>query len=100
MKARSKKVTTWDEFKDKVKGPRGTVIRDEFERRTDAFLIGLQLRELREKAQLTQEEFAQKVNKKRSYISRVENDAGNMTLRTLLELFEVGLGKKVIITIK
>ncbi|MDP4717847.1 MAG: helix-turn-helix transcriptional regulator, partial [Flavobacteriales bacterium] len=47
-----------------------------------------------------QEQFAQKVNKKRSYISRIENDGGNMTLKTLLELFEVGLGKKVTIEIK
>jgi DNA-binding XRE family transcriptional regulator len=100
MKKERNKIYTWEEIKDRAIGEKGTPNRDRMEREASAFLIGLQLRELREKAQLTQEEFAQKVNKKRSYISRVENDAGNMTLRTLLELFEVGLGKKVIITIK
>ena len=100
MKQEKGKLTTWSEFKDEFKGPIGTPERDAYERDVAAFLIGMQLRALREEANFTQEQFAQKVNKKRSYISRIENDGGNMTLKTLLELFEVGFGKKVTIEIK
>ena len=94
------KLISWDEVKNQVFGPEGTKLRDEVERESTAFVIGMQLRQYREEANLTQEQFAQKVNKKRSYISRIENDVGNMTLKTLLELFEVGFGKKVTIEIK
>ena len=94
------KLISWDDVKNQVFGPEGTKLRDEVERESTAFVIGMQLRQLREEANLTQEQFAQKVNKKRSYISRIENDGGNMTLKTLLELFEVGFGKKVTIEIK
>jgi hypothetical protein len=42
---------------------------------------------------------AQLVDKKRTYISRVENDGANMTLKTLYEIVEKGLGGKVRIQI-
>lgn len=100
MKKKTNELITWSQFKDEIFGPIGTPLRDEVDREAYAFVIGMQLRQLREEAKLTQEEFAQKVNKKRSYISRIENDGGNMTLKTLLELFEGGLGKKVTITIE
>ncbi len=54
--------------------------------------IGEMLKEARESKQLTQEQLAQKVGKKRSYISRVETDYGNnIKLQTLLEIVEKGL---------
>lgn len=99
-KGKGPNLKSWSEVKDEVFGVTGTPRRDEIERESAAFVIGMHLRALREEANLTQEQFAQKVNKKRSYISRIENDGGNMTLKTLLELFEVGLGKKVTIEIK
>jgi len=49
---------------------------------------------------LTQEELAKVIDKKRTYISRVENDGSNITLRTLYEIVERGLGGKVTIGIK
>ncbi len=99
-KGKGPSLKSWSQVKDEVFGVPGTLRRDEMERESAAFVIGMQLRALREEANLTQEQFAQKVNKKRSYISRIENDGRNMTLKTLLELFEVGLGKKVTIEIK
>ena len=99
-KSEGPKLRSWSEVKDEIFGVTGTPRRDEIERESTAFVIGMQLRAYREEANLTQEQFAQKVNKKRSYISRIENDGGNMTLKTLLELFEVGFGKKVTIEIK
>lgn len=53
--------------------------------------IGEMLKEAREQRQLTQEQLALKVGKKRSYISRVETDYGNnIKLQTLKEIVEKG----------
>jgi transcriptional regulator with XRE-family HTH domain len=60
----------------------------------------LLLKKAREDKSLTQEQLAELVDKKRTYISRVENDGGNMTLKTLFEIVEKGLGGKVKISIQ
>ncbi|ELR69631.1 putative DNA-binding protein [Fulvivirga imtechensis AK7] len=39
------------------------------------------------------------MNKQRTYISRVENDGSNLTLKTLYDIVEKGLGGKVTISI-
>lgn len=57
--------------------------------------IGKILKEARLKRQLTQEELASKLNKKRAYISRIENDGTSMNLKTLQEIVEKGLGGKI-----
>lgn len=58
--------------------------------------IGEMLKEARESKQLTQEQLALKVGKKRSYISRVETNYGNnIKLQTLLEIVEKGLDGNV-----
>ena len=58
--------------------------------------FGEMLKEARESNNLTQEQLAQKVGKKRSYISRVETDYGNnIKLQTLLEIIEKGFGGEV-----
>ncbi len=90
----------WKEIKDKVYGEKGTPRRDKLEREFKTFKVGLLLRKAREEKQLTQEQLAQLVNKKRSYISRVENDGSNMTLQTLYDIVEKGLGGKVKIRIE
>jgi len=66
----------------------------------ESFKIGYMLREAREKKKMTQEELGTKVSKKRTFISRVENDGSNMTLRTLYDIVEKGLGGKVKIKIE
>lgn len=58
--------------------------------------IGLMLKKARENKNLTQEQLANKVGKKRSYISRIETEYGNkIKLQTLLEIVEKGLEGKV-----
>lgn len=54
--------------------------------------IGKLLKKVRESQKLTQEEFAVKVGKKRSYISRIENGEGNVNVKTLCDIVEDGLG--------
>jgi transcriptional regulator with XRE-family HTH domain len=43
---------------------------------------------------------AELVNKKRTYISRLENNGSNLTLKTLYDIVEKGLGGKVKISIE
>ncbi len=93
-------IKSWKKIKDSVYGVRGTERRDRLDRETEAFTIGLLLREAREQKQLTQEQLGRLVNKKRTYISRVENDGSNLTLKTLYDIVEKGLGGKVKISIE
>ena len=91
---------SWEEIKNSVYGPKGTGRRDELERDFESFKIGLLLRKAREDKSMTQEQLGDLINKKRTYISRVENNGSNLTLKTLYEIVEKGLGGKVKISIE
>jgi len=101
MKAENnnKDITTWSQIKDQVYGEKGTERRDNLDREAESFKIGLLLKKARESRNMTQEELAQIIDKKRTYISRVENDGSNITLSTLFDIVEKGLGGKVRISI-
>lgn len=75
-------------------GEIGTPGRDAFDMECDAFIIGEQLKNERLKAGLTQEELAEKIGTKKSYISRVERGLADIQLSTLVKVFR-GLGKEV-----
>jgi len=90
---------TWNQIKNNVYGKKGTDRRDELDRDFESFKIGLLLRKAREEKNLTQEQLGQLIDKKRTYISRVENDGSNITLKTLFDIVEKGLGGKVNISI-
>ena len=45
-------------------------------------------------------ELGELVDKKREYISRIENNGSNLTLKTLYDIVEKGLGGKVKISIE
>ena len=92
-------ISTWAEIKDQVYEEKGTERRDNLEREAESFKIGLLLKKARESRHMTQEELGQIIDKKRTYISRVENNGSNITLSTLFEIVEKGLGGKVNISI-
>jgi DNA-binding XRE family transcriptional regulator len=94
------KIVSWKQIKDDVYGELGSERRDILERDFESFKIGLLLRKAREEKKLTQEQLAQLVEKKRTFISRLENDGSNMTLKTLYDIVEKGLGGKVQISIQ
>jgi transcriptional regulator with XRE-family HTH domain len=60
----------------------------------------LQLKKAREDKNLTQAELAKMLEKKREFILRIENNNSNLTLKTLFEIVEKGLGGKVRIEIE
>lgn len=90
---------SWTDIKNDVYGKKGTERRDALDRDFETFKIGLLLRKAREDKQMTQEQLASLINKKRTYISRIENDGSNVTLKTLYEIVEKGLGGKLNISI-
>jgi len=91
---------SWKEVKDTVYGQKGTERRDELDRDFESFKIGLMLRKAREDKHLTQSELGELVDRKREYISRIENNGSNLTLKTLFDIVEKGLGGKVKISIE
>ena len=94
------KTKSWNEIKNTVYGEKGTERRDELEREFQGFKIGLLLKKAREEKQLTQSELGVLVDKKREYISRIESNGGNITLKTLYDIVEKGLGGRVSIQIE
>ncbi len=90
---------SWKEIKDSVYGKEGTERRDQLDRDLEPIKIGILLRKAREEKNLTQAQLAELVDKKRTYISRVENNGSNLTLKTLYDIVEKGLGGKVNISI-
>ena len=57
------------------------------------------LKDERKKANLTQEALAEKTGTKKTYISRIEAGKSDIQISTFYRLVEVGLSKKIIISI-
>ena len=94
------KTKTLDQIKTKYYGEIGTRERDRIERDLDALRIGLKIRTAREQKEMTQAQLADRIDKKRTFISKVENDGGNITLKTLFDIVERGLGGKLHIDVQ
>ena len=88
----------FDELLDIKYGKIGNERRDEFEEKAQYFVISEMLKEARKEANMTQEQLAEKVGTKKSYISRLENGKCDIQLSTLYRIFEFGLGKRVNLT--
>ena len=94
------KTKTLDQIKTKYYGEIVTPERDRIERDLDALRIGLKIRTAREQKEMTQAQLADRIDKKRTFISKVENDGGNITLKTLFDIVERGLGGKLHIDVQ
>ena len=92
-------VKAFDEVKDEVIGLRGTERRDNLERELETLRLGIQIRNARERQNITQEQLAERIDKKRTFISRIENDGANITIKTLRDIVEKGLGGKLVISV-
>jgi HTH-type transcriptional regulator/antitoxin HipB len=94
-KEKTRTAKSFDELLDIKYGKVGTPKRDKFEEKAQYFIISAMLKEARREAHLTQEQLAQKVGTKKSYISRLENGKCDIQLSTLYRIFEDGLGKRI-----
>ena len=90
-----KSAKNFDELLDLKYGQIGSKDRDGFEEKAQYFVISEMLKEARKAANMTQEQLAEKVGTKKSYISRLENGKCDIQLSTLYRIFEFGLGKRI-----
>ncbi len=92
MMAKHSEVTTFEQHLEANYGKKGTKKRDQFEEGFEAFKIGAILQELRKEKGLTQQQLAEKCGTTKNYISRIENDASDIRLSTLMRIIREGLG--------
>ena len=97
---KDRNITTFDEHLDKRYGKKGAKKREQWEQEFEAFQLGVLIEEARKKLNMTQEELAQKAGTNKSYISRIENDASDIRLSTLMRIINKGLGGKLTFSVK
>ena len=81
------KTYTLDQVQDELIGTIGTVSRDIFEYELQMDLIGKAIKQTRKERNLTQEELGKLIGVQKAQISRIENNASNVTMDTLLRVF-------------
>ncbi len=91
--------SNFEELLNAKYGERGAPSRNQFEESAQRFYISEMLKQARVEAKMTQSELADKIGTQKSYISKLENGKGNITIETLIKIFETGLNRKVAITI-
>ncbi|MBE0638714.1 MAG: helix-turn-helix transcriptional regulator [Bacteroidales bacterium] len=82
------KTHTLDEVQDQLIGKIGTPNRDRFEYELQMDLIGQAIKQTRQERKLTQEELGKMIGVQKAQISRIENNASNVTIETLMRVFE------------
>ncbi len=95
MKRNNNNLITLDEILDSKYGEKGQPKRDKWEQEFEAFKLGVLLEEARKRLNLTQEDVAERCGTNKAYISRIENDASDIRLSTLIRIINKGFGGKV-----
>ncbi|MBC8004673.1 MAG: helix-turn-helix transcriptional regulator [Verrucomicrobia bacterium] len=88
----NKNLTSWDDHLDRKYGKPGTSSREKYEEEFEAFKIGVLIQEARKRQNMTQEQLAERVGTTKNYISRIENNASDIRLSTLMRIIRDGLG--------
>ena len=91
-KKENKNLTSFADHLDQQYGKKGTSKRNSYEQEFEAFKLGVLIQEMREQQNLTQEQLASKCGTTKSYISRIENNASDIRLSTLMRIIQKGLG--------
>ncbi|MGB0839609.1 MAG: helix-turn-helix domain-containing protein [Chitinophagales bacterium] len=81
------KTLSLNQIKDKFIGQVGTPKRDHYEFELKVDLIGLTLKKLRKKRNLTQAELGQLIGVQKAQISKLEKGSQNVTIATVLKVF-------------
>ena len=78
---------TLSEAEDKLIGIKGTAERDQYEFELKLELIGDMIQTARKERKLTQEQLGNLIGVKKAQISRLENNTSNVTIETILKVF-------------
>lgn len=81
------KTYTFDQVQDELIGVIGSAERDLFEYELQMDLIGKAIKQTRKERNLTQEELGKLIGVQKAQISRIENNASNVTIDTLVRVF-------------
>jgi DNA-binding XRE family transcriptional regulator len=81
------KIYSLDEVKDKYIGEKGTPEREEFEFELQLDILGEMIKSARKERNLTQQELGELVGVQKSQISKLEKNASNVTIHTILKVF-------------
>lgn len=92
-------LTSFEDHLGQQYGKRGTPEREKFEGGFEAFKLGVMIQELRKESGLTQEQLAKKCGTTKSYISRIENNASDIRLSTLMRIIREGFGRQLKLSI-
>jgi DNA-binding XRE family transcriptional regulator len=89
MKAKEKKLKayTLDQVKDEIIGKRGTAPREAYEFELNLELLGEMIRVTRQQRNLTQGQLGELVGVQKAQISKLEKNANNVTVETILKVF-------------
>jgi DNA-binding XRE family transcriptional regulator len=82
------KTYTLNQVQDNLLGELGTTDRDKFEYELQMDLIGKAIKHTRQERHLTQEELGKLIGVQKSQISRLESNASNATMDTLIKVFK------------
>lgn len=92
MKKENKNLTSFEDHLNSQYGKRGSEVREKYEEGFESFKLGVMLQELRKEQGLTQEQLAVKCGTTKTYISRIENNASDIRLSTLMRIIREGFG--------
>jgi DNA-binding XRE family transcriptional regulator len=96
-KNRMKKYTL-DELTDKYIGEKGSTEREQFEFELKLDILGEMIKKARKERHLTQEQLGELVGVQKAQISKIENNAKDVRLSTILKVFNA-LKAKVKMTV-
>lgn len=78
---------TLDQVTNEIVGKIGTPNRNQFEYDLQMDLIGNAIKQTRKERNLTQEELGKLIGVQKAQISKLEKNAGNVTLETVIKVF-------------
>jgi len=78
---------TLDELKDRDIGKIGTPDRDQYEFELKMEILGEMIKSVRKERQLTQVQLGELIGVKKSQISKLERNTKNVTIETILKVF-------------
>lgn len=95
MMKESDNLTSFQDHLNLEYGMQGEESRNKFEEGFEAFKLGVMIQEMRKERGLTQNQLAEKCGTTKTYISRIENNASDIRLSTLMRIIKLGFGAQL-----